>query len=83
MPPLDGRRTEPHNVVCRAFRGLLLHAREKGIRLFGKTAGILCMGKWTEAALRHWTGLYGFGASFRRPAFSTVQDVSKVIQDSN
>ncbi|CAK0861135.1 unnamed protein product, partial [Prorocentrum cordatum] len=62
-------------------RGVLLHSREKGFRLLAKPAGLMTMESWTEAALHHWSVLYGFGAGFRRPAFSTLQDVISWIHD--
>ncbi|CAK0851598.1 unnamed protein product, partial [Prorocentrum cordatum] len=55
-------------------RGVFRHTGDKSARLILKTAVLLSQEKWAQAALQHWAGTFCFGAKFRRPIFSTLQN---------
>ena len=54
--------------------GCLMHDRAKGHRFICRSLAILSLPKVSRAAIQHWSGLFIFLASFRRPLFSVVQD---------
>ena len=57
------------------IQGVLRVAPEKSHRFVAKTCALLAEKKVTQVACQHWAGLYCFGAGFRRPLFSVVEEI--------
>ena len=61
--------------------GKVSHSREKSSKLMCKTLALLSLGSVSQTSLQHWAGLFCFGAGFRRPLFSIVQEIFPFIRD--
>ena len=61
--------------------GKVSHGREKSFKLMCNTLALLSLGPVSQTSLQHWAGLFCFGAGFRRPLFSIVQEIFPFIQD--
>ena len=59
--------------------GVLMHAREKGSRMFNRTLALLSLPEVPQVSCQHWVGIFCFMAQFRRPVFSAVQDLFPFI----
>ena len=59
--------------------GVLAHAKDKNAKFMSKSIALCSMRSWSAAALQHWTGVFCFGAGFRRPAFSVLQEIFVLI----
>ena len=59
--------------------GVLSHARDKNARFLTKSVALCSLRSWSAPVLQHWTGLFCFGAGFRRPTFSILQEVFVLI----
>ena len=46
-----------------------------------QTLALLSLDSVSQTSLQHWAGLFCFGAGFRRPLFSMVQEIFPFIQD--
>ena len=46
-----------------------------------KTLALLSLDSVSQTSLQHWAGLFCFGAGFRRPLSSIVQEIFPFIQD--
>ena len=46
-----------------------------------RTLALLSLDSVSQASVQHWAGLFCFGAGFRRPLFSIVQEIFPFIQD--
>ena len=61
------------------LRGVLMHARDKNFKFASRTLALLSLPEVPQVALQHWTGIFCFMASFRRPLFCVVQEFSPFI----
>ncbi len=64
------------------FDGLLgvsMHAREKGFRMYNRTLALLSLPEVPQVSCQHWAGFFCFMAQFRRPVFSAVQDIFRLL----
>ena len=55
--------------------GILMQSRDKTAKFVAKTLALCAHASWPLAAVQHWAGLFCFGASFRRPLFSILQEI--------
>ena len=56
-------------------RGVLSVARGKSAKLAAKAVVLAALPRWLAAVVQHWVGLYCFGAMFRRPVFSALEEL--------
>ena len=54
--------------------GVLMHARDKNFKFSSRTLALLSLPEVPQVALQHWSGLFCFMASSRRPMFSIVHE---------
>ena len=55
--------------------GRISHSREKSFEFMCKSLALLSLDSVSQTSLQHWAGLFCFGAGFRRPLFSSVQEI--------
>ena len=61
--------------------GKISQSRDKTFKYLCKSLTLLSFESVSQVTLQHWAGMFCFGAGFRRPLFSVVQDIFPFIQD--
>ncbi|CAK0858151.1 unnamed protein product [Prorocentrum cordatum] len=60
--------------------GLYAHARRRSRHAIRLSMGMLMDSAWTEGVVRHWGGLACYAASYRRPLYSVLQDIFRLLE---
>ena len=62
-------------------RGTYAHARKRGRHFQMLSMGMALAEHWEEGLLRHWSGLACFAATYRRPLFSVLSEVFRLVEE--